>query len=335
MNIPLYLVLSLFLFVPLLTLSSDENAEKLILVSVKKIWDKAKHNAFTDLVEFNGVLFCTFREADEHAESKDGSIRILMSKDEGNSWVSVAELSKKGFDLRDPKFSVMPNGRLMLSMGGSIYREKKYLGMRPQVAFSEDGIHWSDIQEIHLPEEWIWRVSWHNNIGYGIAYRLTDPSDLTKPWIATLFKTVDGIHYAPITQLNVTEDPSEGTIRFLPDGSMVALMRRDGNGWIGTSKPPYEIWKWTDAGYRFGGPNFLILPNGEMWAASRLIEKKHAFTAISRLTPTSYTPELTLPSGGDTSYPGMVYKNGILYVSYYSSHEGKTSIYFAKINVPD
>jgi hypothetical protein len=40
---------------------------------------------------------------------------------------------------------------------------------------------------------------------------------------------------------------------------------------------------------------------------------------------------LKLPSGGDTSYPGMlVYKNK-LWVSYYSSHQGKTSIYLAKI----
>jgi len=38
-----------------------------------------------------------------------------------------------------------------------------------------------------------------------------------------------------------------------------------------------------------------------------------------------------LPSGGDTSYPGMVLMDDVLYFSYYSSHEGKTSIYFAEI----
>lgn len=40
---------------------------------------------------------------------------------------------------------------------------------------------------------------------------------------------------------------------------------------------------------------------------------------------------LKLPSGGDSSYPGMVMHNGLLWMSYYSSHEGKTSIYLAKI----
>jgi len=38
---------------------------------------------------------------------------------------------------------------------------------------------------------------------------------------------------------------------------------------------------------------------------------------------------VTLPSGGDTSYPGLLWHEERLWVSYYSSHEGKTSIYLA------
>jgi len=40
---------------------------------------------------------------------------------------------------------------------------------------------------------------------------------------------------------------------------------------------------------------------------------------------------LKLPSGGDTSYAGLVWHEGLLWISYYSSHEGKTSIYLAKV----
>jgi hypothetical protein len=53
------------------------------------------------------------------------------------------------------------------------------------------------------------------------------------------------------------------------------------------------------------------------------------------MTATSYEPVLELPSGGDTSYPGMVWHEGILWMSYYSSHEGKTSIYLARIRLPN
>ena len=42
-------------------------------------------------------------------------------------------------------------------------------------------------------------------------------------------------------------------------------------------------------------------------------------------------PVLTLPSGGDCSYPGLVWNEDLLWMSYYSSHDGKTSIYLARI----
>jgi hypothetical protein len=44
---------------------------------------------------------------------------------------------------------------------------------------------------------------------------------------------------------------------------------------------------------------------------------------------------LRLPSGGDTSYPGMVLHEGQLWVSYYSSHEEKTAIYLARVSVKE
>ena len=40
------------------------------------------------------------------------------------------------------------------------------------------------------------------------------------------------------------------------------------------------------------------------------------------------------PSGGDTSYAGLVWHDGLLWISYYASHEGKTSIYLAQVRFP-
>jgi hypothetical protein len=42
---------------------------------------------------------------------------------------------------------------------------------------------------------------------------------------------------------------------------------------------------------------------------------------------------LDLPSSGDSSYPGMVWHQGLLWISYYSSHEGKTAIYLARVKL--
>jgi len=55
---------------------------------------------------------------------------------------------------------------------------------------------------------------------------------------------------------------------------------------------------------------------------------------LLKMTATTLEPLLELPSGGDCSYPGMLWHEGHLWVSYYSSHEGKPSIYVAKVKLP-
>lgn len=114
---------------------------------------------------------------------------------------------------------------------------------------------------------------------------------------------------------------------------MIALVRREGgsnNAWIGTSVAPYKKWNWNETDHAVGGPNFVILGDGEMWASGRSYPGG-AKTVLAKMTQSQYIPVLTFPSGGDTSYPGMVWHDGVLWISYYSSHEGKTSIYLAKI----
>jgi hypothetical protein len=107
----------------------------------------------------------------------------------------------------------------------------------------------------------------------------------------------------------------------------------DKMAWIGLSHAPYKEWQWKSAGMQVGGPNFLVLPDGSMIAAGRQYASTPAGakTFVGRMDLQSVTPQLLLPSGGDCSYPGMVWHEGRLWVSYYSSHEGQTSIYLAKL----
>ncbi|MCS7020379.1 MAG: hypothetical protein NZU63_00965 [Gemmataceae bacterium] len=41
---------------------------------------------------------------------------------------------------------------------------------------------------------------------------------------------------------------------------------------------------------------------------------------------------VTLPSGGDTSYPDLVWHKEQLWISYYSTHEGKNNMYLAQVH---
>jgi len=112
----------------------------------------------------------------------------------------------------------------------------------------------------------------------------------------------------------------------------------DGNlAAIGHAKPPYKSWEFAMTKESIGGPNFIVLPDGRMIGGGRHFRGgygKDPCTAIGWLTLSGYTPALELPSGGDNSYPGFAWYDKMLWTLYYSSHEGKTSIYLAKVRIP-
>ena len=317
------------------------NPPKEIDHTVIKIWDQAPHNAFTDLIDFQGRFYCAFREGTGHVPAKDGSgdgeIRVLVS-DDGIVWKSAALLTKKGFDLRDAKLSVTPDGRLMVLMGGSIYDKAELKGRITQVSFSDrQGENFSDPQPVSIEAgirsdmDWLWRVTWYQKTGYGVVYQ----HNWEQEWPVFLVKTTDGVHYQSVTRLEVTGKPNEATVHFSKSGEMRILMRREGgdaNGWLGSGHAPYTEWTWTDLGIRLGGPNLISLPDGRLLIGTRSYEKSSYYSSLYHLDRQGKAKLLIhLPSGGDTSYPGLMIHHKQLWISYYSSHEGKSSIYLAKI----
>ncbi len=307
-----------------------------------KIWEAGKHNAFTDLTFFKGKYYCTFREGSGHIPGKktgegDGTVRILSSTD-GKEWNSVALLKRATFDLRDSKLSITPDGRLMVIMGGSIYVNQKLMERVTQVSFSdENGVNFSEPESVRIDPavksklDWLWRITWKDGIGYGVVYQLSDTAD----WTVRLLKTTNGLDYSQVVQLSVTGQPNEATVRFAPNGDMKILVRRengDHSAWLGSSSAPYTKWKWTDIGESLGGPNMIYLPNGTLFLGGRVKGK----TGLGTLDEQGKFKLLyTLSSAGDNSYPGFYIQKDTLIVSYYSSHEGKTSIYICRIPLAD
>jgi hypothetical protein len=308
-------------------------------ITVTKIWDKGPHNAFTDIIHYNGELYITFREAGAHVPKQsrdDGKIRVLRSPD-GDEWESFALLELEGYDLRDPKLSITPQGKLMLLFGGSVYQEGKLIRKLNHFSLLDETtstfstpepIKYSP--EIDSDHNWLWTITWHNNLAYGVIYRSGE---------VFLVKSEDGLSYSLITQFDIDHFPNEAKVEFLPDDEMMIVMRRDGQklkpqeriGLLGKSMPPYSDWKWTDMNIRLGGPHVIQLPNGQWLLGTRAFDNGVS-TSLFLMNENGNTEKLVdLPSGGDTSYPGMVICNNKLWVSYYSSHEGKANIYIAQI----
>lgn len=198
---------------------------KFQLLSVEKIWDKAEHNALTDLIRYKDGWFCTFRESDQHQNSLNGSIRVLWSADM-SVWKSVHYISDPEFDLRDPKFSINPEGVLLLHMQKVKVKGSKVLFWQPQVCFSREGLDWTTPSDCFSPGEWPWRITWHDNRAYAVSYRFSDPKNRYKPWEVSLCSSDEGIHYKKICSWNIAYYPSEATIRFRPNGEMLILIRR-------------------------------------------------------------------------------------------------------------
>lgn len=300
------------------------------LVSARRIWDRAPHNAFTDLVRFKERWYCVFREGRDPT-SPDGSLRILTSPD-GESWLPVALLFDPAADFRAPKLSVTPDDRLLL-IAAAAYPPGSPHRHQPVAWHSADGRDWGRAAKIGTPDFWLWRLTWHRGIAYGFAYETTGRNLLqlnAGSSALSLRKHSPDIYDAG--------RPSESAILFRPDESAVCLLRRDAGtrtAQLGRSGPPYRGWDWQDLGVRVGGPSLLELPGGKIVAGVRLYDGRER-TSLCWLDPDepSLKEFLALPSGGDTSYPGLAWHGGMIWVSYYSSHEGKACIYLAKVRPP-
>lgn len=311
---------------------------KVEVITVKKIWDEAAHNAFPDLVRWNEKFYCAFREGRGHV-STNGKIRILKSK-ATNLWESAALVTLEGYDLRDAHLSVTPEGRLML-LGGAAPRKRDNQSAPTGtfVCFSQDGRQWTKPRIVVKPGRWLWRVTWHEGKAYGVSYAAGE----RMPYLELLISS-DGVNYQThVAKLFGEGYPTEVTLRFDTDDTCYALVRRDRRGkeassaLLGVSKPDYKKWRWHDLGKSFngfGGPNFIRIPGGHWIGAGRMHEGG-AHTAVTYVDVKNgtMTKLLKLPSGGDTSYPGLLWYEKMLYVSYYSSHEGKTSMYLAKLKI--
>lgn len=328
----LYTIFAIVLTAVTLTACSNQQHDNEI--AVQRIWE-GDYCAFTSFIKYNDKYYCSFREASAHLFDEngkaEGKARIIVSQD-GETWQSAALFAKEGIDLRDPKLSIMPDGRMMVIMGGSVYEDRKLKNMYPQVAFSEDGITFTEPQPVVIDSavcenyEWIWRVTWHNGIGYGVTYGSQ----------YALLQTTDGVHYDLVSRLNLENNPGETSLQFLNDGTMLLIARCEGankHGVWGRSLPPYTEWEWTEMNIPLGGPDILVLGDTLTILGTRSLYASEKTMMFKGGTDGNFEEVCMLPSGGDdNSYSGMIVEGDELWVTYYSRHElPKAAIYLAKL----
>lgn len=330
----------------------------------------SQHAAFTDLSHFDQAWYCVFRVGSTHM-SLDGHIVVLHSTD-SIEWQEHSRLSWQGGDLRDPKLSVSPNNQLILTAGirwavpsahknslssvGWTLLSAGVSAKRSTESGSDDcnkqnrvnaesgegernsaqsDQAWSD-PVINLQQStWRWATTWHQGHAYSVGYGANDLQ-------GCLYRSADGLHWEawvkpffPDARIYSNESS------LVSDGqTMRCLTRRDAVGGaqaiLGCAIDTLKVWQWKTLPLAIGGPKLLRLSNDEWVMAVRRIHTKRgtAKTQVYKLNPHTAQVKLwrSLPSEGDCSYPGLVEKEGALYVSYYSSHlKDETAIFLAVI----
>lgn len=117
---------------------------------------------------------------------------------------------------------------------------------------------------------------------------------------------------------------------------MLSIVRVNGcNTIIGTCKLDGTGFTWYDSGVQLESPE-AIRVDGDIYVAGRYVRENKRSTALFKYNPSSRNLDflLDLSEGGDCGYPGMVYYNGKLFLSYYRKNKmSQTSIYLAEIEI--
>lgn len=311
---------------------------QLELVETKKIWNNAAHNAFTDIVEFNNKYYIVFREGTTHV-SRDGIIRLLESDDLEN-WESIKVFEISNIDLRDPKLSVSPSNDLLVYAGGAFLNEYQNYTHETYMWITSNLSEWSEKITISRKGEWLWRFRWNDTSknAFGFAYntgRIWNNEDhkliLYRGEGSYTFSPI--YTYTHIFELERKSTVSESDIIFLNGDVLFTVVRRENTALFGFGYAPYTRLHWNETNQKVSSPA-LFKYNEKILLSGRYYDTKNS-TSIFGLDMVSKEIKeiLRLPSRGDTGYSGIMVKDQYIYVSYYSDHEGKTSIYLSKIKV--
>ena len=313
------------------------------VVDVRKTFDDGDHNAFTDLIRFHGAFYLTFRSCpDGHGVSPNASVIILKS-DDFVDWQQVHRFAVSKRDTRDPHFLIFKN-QLFVYTGtwysgdGPIDSKDYELNLHLGYAvWSTDGQAWSEPTMLDGTfGHYVWRAATYGDkaylcgrrkIGFAVGPR-GEPNEIE----SLMLESDDGLvwrKHAVFQEVN----GDETAFLFESDGSVLAIGRRRANAQLLRSRPPHAKWDRRDLDRYIGGP--LIARWGDRTVVGgRRKTDRGMKTSMCWLVGDQLHEFAELPSGGDNSYPGFVpLSKTEAVMSWYSSHEGKSSIYTARLRI--
>jgi hypothetical protein len=294
------------------------------------------HNFNTDLLFWNDHFYLIYQHSKTHFFDGDSKLIILMSQDCQN-WEKISEIKYERLEFRDPKLAVINKTLFLYALKNSEYDPEP---SQTFYAASKDGYKWSEFKETEPAGYLFWKpktldsLSWYNTAYWHEHGR------------SILLKSNDGINWEIVSTIYEGETNDETALEILSDGKIIITARleadptwhsgsKNASTLIATSYPPYTDWhKAKSYLTRLDGPALVNVgdkiiavgrfdPDGRdnWYGMSSIFGRKR--TAIYAVNDDKLTLITLLPSCGDTSYPGVVEKDGYIYISYYTNDETK------------
>ena len=310
--------------------------------STRTIRQDENHSAFTDLCRFRDRFYLTFRSCpDGHAVAL--SQIVILSSEDGENWTEAFSFNVPGRDPRDPHFLEFKGtlfvytGTWLATPDGQPLSLNDHLGYG---VWSGNGEDWRGPQPLEgTYGHYIWRAAAYEDRAYLCgrrrqAFEASIESEQVPLTIeAAVLESEDGLVWRYRTSF-MEDYGDETAFLFEEDGSILAIAR-DGGGKIARvcrSSPPWEAWTRTPLDRNVGGPMIVRWGDRYLVGGRKQSTDGEPRMAVYWLVNDALHEAAELPSGGDCSYPGFVQldeERALL--SYYSSHEGPTSIYLAEL----
>jgi len=299
-------------------------------------WDAVadgEHNSNTDMILWQGDFLLVHDARPYHLGTPDSRLVVRRSPD-GRRWETLSRLQVPGKDIRDPKLAViggklflyaLPNSGTMATPEGTV------------LATSDDAVTWTPFEPVG-PEGWLfWRPKSPDG---GATWYV--PAYWKDHGESILLRSSDGRRWERISTIHRGDGNDETAIEFLPDGRLLATARLevtpdtvlghfDAATAIAVADPPYTEWRTVRSQVtRLDGPALFRIddtvfavarhqpePRGWLTRLGGVLSRKR--TALYRVEPERLVRLTDLPSAGDTSYAGVVERDGELFVDYYTS----------------
>ena len=324
---------------------------KVEVSNVRRVFHNGEHNAFTDLIRFQGRFYLTFRSCpDGHMVHPTSSI-IVLASDDARIWKPVHQFSVAKRDTRDPHFLVFRD-KLFVYTGtwysgdSTLPRDQYDLNMHLGYAtWSKDGETWNGPVLLEGTfGHYIWRANSFGEKAFLCGRRkidfAKDPKGEPRQTKSLMLESDDGLIWR--TRATFQEIAGDETaFQFESDGTVMAIGRRGGNPaqWL-RSSPPYTEWDRRDLDRYIGGPMIARWGDRYVVGGRKTLGGNGPKTSMCWLRGDQLHEFAELPSGGDNSYPGFIALSPTRAImSWYSSHEkddrGKpmTAIYMADLQV--